>query len=252
MIFQLTHQNNPYTIDTTQGIDLSFPIAAGKENPTCYYAAPVQYNTIRAGDFIGSVAEGGSCNYQQVTFTPHGNGTHTECYGHITADTAATLNHCLQEFWFIAQLISIEPQSQDNDHIITWESIEPLLTTPTQALIIRTLPNNFSKKNYDYSGTNPPYLLEEVGKQLAIRGIKHLLIDLPSVDRESDEGKLLTHRAFWQYPHNIRKDCTITELIYVPNDITDGLYALNLQISSFVLDAVPSKPIIYPLTQVRK
>jgi hypothetical protein len=27
-------------------------------------------------------------------------------------------------------------------------------------------------------------------------GIQHLLIDLPSVDKEKDEGKLLAHKAF--------------------------------------------------------
>jgi hypothetical protein len=27
-------------------------------------------------------------------------------------------------------------------------------------------------------------------------GIKHLLIDLPSVDKEHDEGKLVAHKAF--------------------------------------------------------
>ena len=80
--------------------------------------------------------------------------------------------------------------------------------------------------------------------------MKHLLIDLPSVDREQDEGKVLAHHAFWQYPDTIKKerlDCTITELIFVDNTIKDGFYLLNLSIASFELDASPSKPILYSL-----
>ena len=76
------------------------------------------------------------------------------------------------------------------------------------------------------------------------RGIKHLLIDQPSVDREHDEGKLLAHKAFWNYSIKERLDATITELIYAPDSIPDGYYLLNLQIAPFENDASPSKPIL--------
>ena len=76
-------------------------------------------------------------------------------------------------------------------------------------------------------------------------GIKHLLIDLPSVDKEKDNGELKGHKAFWNYNGKLRKDCTITEFIYVSNKIEDGTYFLNLQIAPFENDATPSKPILY-------
>ena len=75
--------------------------------------------------------------------------------------------------------------------------------------------------------------------------MKHLLIDLPSVDKEKDEGKLLAHKAFWNYPEKPRYQATITEFIYVPNQVKDGSYLLNLQIASFHNDAAPSKPVLY-------
>ena len=84
-------------------------------------------------------------------------------------------------------------------------------------------------------------------------GIQHLLIDLPSVDREEDEGKLLAHKAFWNVKdvntlnEDARLNCTITELIYVDNAILDGSYILNLQIASFENDASPSKPVLYKI-----
>jgi hypothetical protein len=49
--------------------------------------------------------------------------------------------------------------------------------------------NEPSKKSRKYSHTNPPYL-EEAAALSFESGIKHLLIDLPSVDKEKDEGKL--------------------------------------------------------------
>ena len=79
------------------------------------------------------------------------------------------------------------------------------------------------------------------------------MIDLPSVDREEDEGKLLAHKAFWNVKdvtnlnNDARLDCTITEMIFVSNEVPDGSYILNIQIASFENDASPSKPILYSL-----
>jgi kynurenine formamidase len=98
-----------------------------------------------------------------------------------------------------------------------------------------------------YSNTNPPYILQDAIVFLNEKGIEHLLIDMPSIDRENDEGKLLAHHAFWQYPNNTQFQKTITEFIYVPNEINDGTYILNLQIASFENDASPSKPILYKI-----
>jgi hypothetical protein len=85
------------------------------------------------------------------------------------------------------------------------------------------------------------------------KGIQHLLIDLPSVDKEHDEGKLLAHKAFWnvkdvnQVNKDARFNCTITEMIYVNEEIQDGSYLLNLQFASFENDASPSKPVLYKI-----
>ncbi len=250
MIKQATIQlaNQLFTFDLSQPYDLSIPIQEGKQNPNCYWAEPPYFETIRAGDFVGSVALGGSCNYQKISLTPHGNGTHTECYGHISADKA-TINALHKNFFSLAQLISVLPQSHNEDKIIFWEQIEALLppNIPIEALIIRTLPNDETKKTRNYNQSNPPYLHSLVGEKLAERNIQHLLVDLPSVDREIDGGRLAMHKAFWQYPHSVRQNATITELIFVENYIPDGTYLLNLQIISLETDASPSKPLIYPL-----
>ncbi len=250
-LFTFEHEGTSFLFDPHTPLDISLPLVEGSSNPNCYYAQHPRFDTIRSGTFVGSVAEGGACNYQKITLTPHGNGTHTESYGHISADSAAHLQNCLKKFLFFAQLITVSPKPAANqDQIIYLEMIEPQLgDIMPEALIIRTLPNSAHKKTQNYSGTNPPYFSPEIGTFLAKREIKHLLVDLPSVDRAQDEGLLLMHKNFWQYPHQIRKDCTITELVFVDNCIKDGYFLLDLQITSLAIDASPSKPILYALKQ---
>jgi kynurenine formamidase len=122
-----------------------------------------------------------------------------------------------------------------------------------EAIVIRTLPNLQEKRSKKYSDTNPPYLEEKAAVFVREKGIKHLLIDLPSVDKEKDQGKLLAHKAFWNVKNtqelndDARLDATITELIFVRDEVEDGSYLLNLQIASFENDASPSKPILYKI-----
>jgi hypothetical protein len=79
------------------------------------------------------------------------------------------------------------------------------------------------------------------------KGIEHLLIDLPSVDRESDGGFMKAHRAFWFKGDEARMHATITEMVYVPNSIIDGEYLINIMVAPFGNDASPSKPVLYPI-----
>ena len=138
------------------------------------------------------------------------------------------------------------PEEVDGDFVITKKQIKTLFNeSDAEALIIRTIPNTSAKKTRRYSNTNWAYVTEKAAKYIRDSGIDHLLIDLPSVDKEKDGGKLLAHHAFWNHPKNTRHHATITELIYVPNKVADGDYLLNLQIASFENDASPSKPILY-------
>lgn len=251
MIITLLFQSKQWQADLSRPLDISIPLREGNDNPNCYYAEAVKFETIEMGDFIGSVNRGGAVNYQKITLTPHGNGTHTESYGHLSADSSATLNALHTTFHFVAEVISLTPEKKaDGDAVITYESFKKNIKYPqAKAVVIRTLPNPESKKSKYYSGTNPPYLDPALTAYLAEFGVDHLLIDLPSVDREVDGGKLSAHKAFWRLEKEVRKHCTITELIYVPENIQDGLYLLNLQITSLETDASPSKPVLYKLTE---
>ena len=111
------------------------------------------------------------------------------------------------------------------------------------------MPNKREKKHKNYSNSNPPYLSVETIEHFNELGVQHLLIDLPSVDREMDGGKLAFHHAFWQVPISPQYHKTITEFIYVDENVPDGSYLLNLQVAAFENDAAPSRPVIYKIHQ---
>ncbi|HET8963235.1 MAG TPA: cyclase family protein [Chitinophagales bacterium] len=236
-----------YRFDMEHPLDISTPLHPGQDQINCYYAPPFNATPIVMGNFIGDVNQGGSVNYKNVALNPHGNGTHTECVSHIS-NLNITINKALIQFHFLALLISVHPENAESgDKIISSRGVIEKIKTIPEALIIRTLPNTTNKLHKQYSGTNPAYFESALLQWAAENKILHFLTDLPSIDREEDGGKLLSHRAFFQYPEAPRLHSTITELIYVPNKIPDGLYLLNLQIASFELDAAPSKPVLYKL-----
>lgn len=241
--------NKKYQMDLHKPLDISIPLRAGTNCVNAWYAPPVEISPVRMDNWVGEVAQGGSVNFRNIFFNPHAHGTHTECVGHITREWV-TLNEHLKQFFFLAQLITLHPEEIIGDRIITKKQIEAACNTEgLEALIIRTTPNTTSKLTAHYSNTNPPYLHHEAAAWMAKQNIKHLLLDLPSVDREQDGGKLLAHNAFWNTANSIRYDATITELIFVRDEIKDGLYLLNLQITALENDASPSKPVLFELTE---
>ncbi|QED38801.1 cyclase family protein [Antarcticibacterium arcticum] len=242
---KITNDHNTYIVDLSKPLDISLSLRGDDKNPVAWYLGHPRIFPVRDGDFVGKVSEGASTNFNNVQFNPHAHGTHTECVGHITREFYS-INDSLKTFFFTARLISLEPEKRGEDLVITEEQIKrDLRKNEVEAFIIRTHPNYIDKRSKKYSHTNWPYLEEKAAKYIKDCGIKHLLIDLPSVDKEKDEGKLLAHKAFWDYPKNTRFDATITELIYVPNKIEDGDYILNLQAASFENDAAPSRPVLY-------
>ena len=245
---------NNFEVDLSKPIDISISLSNTDENPIAWYIEKPVIEPVVFGDWIGKVSEGSSStNFNNIFFNPHGHGTHTECLGHITKEFYS-INQSLKQFFFLAELISVQPELQNDDLVITKIQIENALKgTSPKAIIIRTLPNNSEKLSMKYSNTNPPYLSEDAAIFIRESGIQHLLIDLPSVDKEHDQGKLLAHKAFWNVKDvvNLNADAhinsTITEMIFVNDAVKDGSYLLNLQIAPFENDASPSKPILFAI-----
>ncbi|WP_411893302.1 cyclase family protein [Winogradskyella sp. A2] len=249
MIAQIQFNSRKLKIDLTQPLDISIPIMASNKNVNAWYIGPPKIEPeVFDGDTI-SVEKGASVNFNTITFNPHSHGTHTETVGHITKEVYS-INKYLKQFFFLAEVISVAPEKKGEDYIISAKQLQFAIgNKKREAVIIRTLPNTREKTSKQYSHTNWTYFEEDAIKLLVRKGIKHLLVDLPSVDREEDGGELRGHNAFWNTKGKLRKDATITEFIYVSNKIDDGMYMLNLQIAPFENDASPSKPILYKLVE---
>ena len=242
----ITHKKQTFNIDLSKPIDISIPLSA-KKNPLAWYIDPLSITPVQTEDWIGNVKQGGDVNFNTITFNPHAHGTHTETVGHIT-EKIHSINTCLTQFFFTAELVTVAPEVRGEQFVISRKQLLYLLDGKTpEALVIRTIPNTRDKKIKNWSHSNWPFISENAMNQLRHLGIKHLLIDLPSVDPEKDDGHLLSHHAFWNVPEKPRLDATITEMIYVPHIVEDGSYLLNLQIASFENDATPSKPILYKI-----
>ncbi|MEZ5428205.1 MAG: cyclase family protein [Pyrinomonadaceae bacterium] len=272
MIISIKTEDQNYRIDAAHPLDISVPLRFNGPQPNAYDVEEAVSEPCRAGEIIGDVRLGGSCNFEQYKFIPHCNGTHTECVGHITRERIS-VRDCLTDVFIPAILISVEPESarktkdtypvklDEPDLLITKRALETAIRNPKskirnpRSLIVRTLPNDESKLFRRYMKAIPPFFSTEAMELIVETGIKHLLTDLPSIDRTFDEGKLDNHRIFWNVRpggfdpgEKSRLRNTITELIFVPGEIGDGDYLLNLQIAPFETDAAPSRPLLFRIS----
>lgn len=249
MIATIQYNSRKIQIDVSKPIDISIAIDMSKMNVNAWYIDDPKIFPADSDGEIIKVSEGAVVNFNNIHFNPHAHITHTECVGHIT-NKVHSVNKNLKHYFFVAEVVTVAPEKKGDDFVISAKQLKTNLRNKKRdAIIIRTLPNLIEKKSKQYSNTNPPYLLDEAAEYLKEKGIKHLLIDLPSVDKEKDDGKLLAHNAFWNTSGNIRMDATITEFIYVPNTVEDGEYLLNLMIAPFENDATPSKPVLYKIME---
>lgn len=267
MIITFEINSISYTADTSFPYIISIPLNFNSEQPNTYNVPKASSSAYEADGFIGDTRRGGGCNFENYRLITHCNGTHTECVGHIS-DERISVSKILNDIFFPATLITLEPEKASaasdtyipamngSDIIITKNILEEKLRIADKnflkAVIIRTLPNDSSKLNRNYMTELPPYFSIEAMEYISKLNVQHLLIDIPSVDRTFDEGKLTAHHIFWNVPigsHDVDKADhslkTITEMIYAEDDIIDGAYLLNIQIPDFTADAAPSRIVLY-------
>jgi len=253
----------------THGHDLSIPLQFDAAQPRFFGAPYASSKPLAAGRFTGEVRRGSSCNCATITLTPHCNGTHTECLGHVTHQRMSVRDAAVEPFC-PALLISVqpcpaaqsgegaEPAPRPTDLLITRAALQSALAGQAlddpPALIVRTLPHDSGRMHRDYDdGAAAPYFSSQAMHWIVAHGVRSLIVDLPSIDR-SDSAHLTAHRIFWGLPAHstdaaeaTRPRAVITELAYVEPHIADGPYLLNLQVAPFVSDAAPSRPVLLPL-----
>lgn len=276
-----------YRADLSSGRSIAIPLRFDGPQPNSYDVPGATAKAVEAGSFVGDTRRGGSCNFDVVTMIPHCNGTHTECVGHIAFERLA-INDLLPPRLSPALLISVrvdaamesdelyDPPKNPDDLLITAAAIRASIEAlgfplPSdlaaedgpnsgpfnpflEALVIRTLPNDRGKLTRRYVDAPAPFFSLEAMRLLRALGVAHLLVDIPSLDRAFDEGKMSAHHIFWDVaagshavgPADVSPR-SVTEFIFAADDIADGRYLLDIQIAPFAADAAPSRPVLYPL-----
>ncbi len=243
--------------DLGRPICLAVPTSFEGEGLRCFGAPAASAHPLSVPGFTGRVELGGSCNCSTLTLTPHCNGTHTECAGHLTVQR-------LDAFRVVpagpipALLVTTPGRSA-----VTAQDLERAWSAaaraglPPRALVVRTsradgAPSDPQTRLRELGSGSAGYLEPEAAGWLVERGIEHLVVDLPSIDPMKDGGRLAAHRAFFGLPPGssdlalaARAGCTITELACVPDAAADGEYLLELQTPALAGDAVPSRPLLF-------
>jgi kynurenine formamidase len=276
MLAELILGGQKVRVAMDRGVSLAIPVefGAGAAGPRHFGAPRAESRPWSVGGFSGSVATGASCNCATLSLIPHCQTTHTESVAHLTRE-AGDAWRVVPRGLLPAVVVSVspeparessestDPQPWGTDVLITqrrlraaWPMGRPSTGTMLDpvAVIIRTLPNDAAKRTRDYTDLVPPYLTREAVQWLVEKRIEHLVVDVPSVDRAHDEGRLVGHRVFFGLPPGsqsrgdaARSRATITELAFIPDEVPDGPCVLSLAVPAIGGDAVPSQPIVYPL-----
>jgi len=235
--------NMDQPIDITREID---PI--GGRYTRCFYAPSPEAYPLSYGDTTLSTAQGAPVNSYNLQINIHGTGTHTETVRHISSEGPMLIS-AMKQFLHVAQLIIITPERIEEDLVVTRALLEAAqIDASIVSLVVKTTKTDQVGEVHDFSGTNPPYFHPDAIAYLVDLGIAHLVVDLPSVDREEDGGKVLSHKTFWAKSVSThRENCTITELVFIPESLDPGLYLLSISPVKLNLDAAMSRVILYQL-----
>lgn len=274
MRLTLEHHGTKYDCSTNEAKSIAIGLDFEGPQPNHFGTDKASSAVLKLGGFIGDTKQGGSCNVDVLKMIPHCNGTHTETVSHIVNEDI-WVGHAALDFLTLAMVVTVEPElgettgqtyrpALDNaDSVITSEillnsiaNVGDSAAIRPGALIVRTLPNHVAKISRAYNAENlPPFFTVEAIEAINDLGIRHLVVDFPSVDRMNDDGLLTNHHIFWnviEKSHELSgeswQDKTITEMAYIQDEIPDGIYALNLQVPAFGNDAAPSRPVIIPVT----
>jgi kynurenine formamidase len=270
MIARLQWKGRELEVDLAAGEPVAVPVDPNAGHPLFFVDQRARAKPLRAGLFLGDMGQGGTCNAEMIELAPHCHGTHTECIGHVVPERR-TVQATIYQQPCAARLVTVSgtrasrtvesyPVVQEPDELLITRkelraAVSDVVSIGVEALLIRTRPNDPDKLTRDYSRfAHFPVLSSEAMHWLAVQPLRHLLLDTPSLDRGDDRGRLANHRTWWGLDATVPEDNTdasrrsVTEMVYVPSRVRDGLYWLNIELSPLVSDATPSRPVLYPLT----
>lgn len=249
MIVRIDAPTGPLKFDGGAPISLGTPLADPDRSPRAFGLPPTTIRPFSAGSFVARLAAGAPINCDILEIAPHGAGTHTETARHAS-DAGPSLAALGPRPLRLALVVTVAADSGPVDHVVRAYAVEaaaaPFASAAPTALVLRVL--RAPLDGVDFSATNPPYLDPRIVPFLDELGVVDLLTDLPSVDREEDEGALAFHHAFWGISSEgvTRPDRTITEMAALPAQLIDGLYLLAQAPLALPDDASPTAPVLFP------
>ena len=202
MKIQIEHNHKLYEINSDEGTSISIPVNFNKDlNPKFYDTNNPEKKYYLSDKVEYNLSKGAGCNVPLINMNIHCSGTHTESANHILGE-GKFISEIKNLDFIPAQLISVEPENSTNENYhVAYNSNDRMITKNIlsssklnldfiDSIIIRTLPNDDSKKTINYNNTHHPFLTNDAIRYIKDFGIKHILIDTPSVDRYDDDGKL--------------------------------------------------------------
>ncbi|MGH8628139.1 MAG: cyclase family protein, partial [Gammaproteobacteria bacterium] len=158
MRFRFSLDATAYEVDLSGPMPIGIPVEFSGQQPNFFEADMAKACTLELGGFVGDTHRGGSCNVETLTITPHCNGTHTECAGHVL-DQAISVLDVVSPTPCLALVVSVRPEAAEHNgdsYSVPLDPDEPLITRPAldsalkpfasgslaQALVVRTLPNS--------------------------------------------------------------------------------------------------------------
>ena len=251
-------------VDLGSATSLARRIGFDGTDPRHFGAAAPRRWPLSLPGFSGEVRSGASCNCATLELTPHCNGTHTESVAHLVVDPQDVCE--LAPLGPLpALLLSLateradradedsDPAPRPGDRLLTRAALRAAwpatLPFAPRALLLRAVPPALDAGPPPHDA-EPPFLSRQLARELVERGIEHLVVELPSIDRGHDQGRLCAHRVFFGLPPGStrlaearRPQCTVTEFAAIPPSLPDGPCALQLALPRIAGDAVPSQPL---------
>ncbi len=261
MELTLTQNDKSYQVDLNSGVCLAIPYHYNGAQPNFYNVPKGTAEPFKQDDYVGRVTDHVGCNVMVVQQNIHCTGTHTECAGHISNEPIS-IHDILNHVYFIADLISVVPVQffstqekyhlpiKDNEPVITREMVQGKISENSIGLVVRTMPNSRRKIEKKYNSLNTPFFTTEAIEYICETGIKHLVVDIPTIDRTDDGGRLGNHHIFFETEPPYEK--TITEMAFIDNGVPDGRYCMTIEIPPMMLDAAPSRPFIFDIKEANE
>ncbi|MFC1492316.1 cyclase family protein [candidate division KSB1 bacterium] len=216
------------------------------------------------GQFTGDVDRGGVCNVEIISSAAH-NTTHIETSAHVLSygsDPVTVDEIPLENLSGLLYLIDLTDIPAESGNAVKWIDIEKRLlqiTLPVTMLAIKTQ-GSVLPEDYDFSGQDFIYMAPEAAKavnefRIMDKKIDCLILDLPSIDRENDQGKLLAHRNYFGIPETGHTGTdtekrALVELAYFAG-LDEGYYYAVITPPRFQTNAMTTGVTFWKLNEIR-